>query len=133
MSSDPLVWSVTSLVYQPFEPRVPAVTARATEVGADLSNLMVSAAAGVLRPASFVHVPLKTWPLVSVVCDWSAVQETGVLTESAPEVCTVTLLVYQPFAPGVPPVTERVAVGALASYLIVADADLLLPALSVQA
>jgi hypothetical protein len=43
------------------------------------------------------------------------------------------LLVYQPFAPRVPVVTESVADGADASYLIVAEADPLLPALSEQA
>jgi hypothetical protein len=44
----------------------------------------------------------------------------------------VTSLVYQPFDPAVPAATDSVADGALESYLIVAEAEPVLPALSVQ-
>ena len=131
--SAPLGWTVTSLVYQPFVPGVPAVTVRSA-VGPVLSSLIVSGAAFVVSPASLVQEPLKVWPAVSAVCDWSFVQVSGLLTSSAPDVCTVTSLVYQPFAPAVPAVTDKAtAVGAVASNLkLKATGVLMLPALSVH-
>ena len=42
-------------------------------------------------------------------------QTVGLLTVSVPEVLTVTSLVYQPFAPGVPAVTASAAVGGVLS------------------
>ena len=44
-------------------------------------------------------------------------QERGVAIVSAPEVCTVTLEVYQPLRPSVPAVTDRLAVGPVLSIL----------------
>src|SRR6185369_5830848 len=62
--------------------------------------------------------PLNTCPAVSVVWNWSTLQVGGPLTNSVPEVWTVTSLVYHPFAPAVPAVTDKAtAVGAVASYL----------------
>ena len=89
----PDVATVTSLTSHPFAPEVPLVTASATPVGAVLSNWTVNAEALVLRPASFVQDPLNVAPAVSVVWCWSAVQVTGLLIESLPEVETVTSLV----------------------------------------
>jgi hypothetical protein len=63
-------------------------------------------------------------PVVSVVNVTSAVQFTGSLTESTPEAWTVVSLVYQPFVPGVPAVTARVALGAVLSILITMGAAL---------
>ena len=54
----PLVCTVTLLVYQPFEPSVPAVT-DSVALGPDLSSFTVRGAALVLNPALFVHEPLK--------------------------------------------------------------------------
>jgi hypothetical protein len=54
----PLVWIVTALVYQPFIPAVPAVTERATFVGAVLSYWNEALFTGELVfPALSVHVP----------------------------------------------------------------------------
>ena len=50
-------------------------------------------------------------------------QTTGVEIESVPDVCTVTVEVYQPLRPSVPPVTERLAVGAVLSILIVTESE----------
>jgi hypothetical protein len=114
-------------------PRVPALTAKLA-VGPVLSNLIVSGAALALRPASLVHEPLKTTPVVSVAWNWSAVQFNGVLTSSMPDVWTVTSVVYQPFVPDVPAVTAKAtAVGGVESNLNPNGASLLeLPASSVQ-
>ena len=61
-------------------------------------------------------------------------QTVGLLTVSVPEVLTVTSLVYQPFAPGVPAVTASAAVGGVLSNIKdeLATGALGLPALSVQ-
>src|SRR6266567_4227412 len=114
--SPPVVLTVTLLVYQPLLPKVPDETAKVA-VGPVLSSLTISGAALVVRPASFVQEPLNGALVVSVVWDWSAVQVVGLLTVSLPEVCTVTSLVYQPFVPGVPAVTDRAAVGGVLSNL----------------
>src|SRR5437764_1210079 len=65
MLSVPVVLTVTLLMYQPFVPAVPAVTARAAE-GAVLSSLMVSGGALVVTPP-LTQEPLKVVPVVSVV------------------------------------------------------------------
>src|SRR5438067_1806191 len=54
--SVPVVLIVTSLVYQPFAPAVPAVTARLAE-GPVLSIFRDKAVAFVVRPASLVQEP----------------------------------------------------------------------------
>ncbi len=51
---------------------------------------------------------------------WSAVQVTGVLMVSVPDVEMVTLLVYQPLAPKVPD-AFNVADGGVESFLTVTD------------
>src|SRR3954471_15396798 len=76
--SEPDVWTVTSLVYQPFAPSVPAVTAIAAD-GPDLSNLTVTGAAFVASPAWLTHIAPKAWPVVSSLWNWSALQLTGPL------------------------------------------------------
>src|SRR5688572_32516945 len=114
MLSVPAGLTVTSDRYQPPPPSVPAVAASAA-VGPVLSSFTVSGAAFVLRPASFVQEPLNSCPVVSVVCDWSAVHVTGLEIESVPSVSTVTSLVYQPFDPSVPAVTASAAVGPVLS------------------
>src|SRR6476646_2452100 len=133
MLSAPAACTVTSVTYQPLSPSVPAVTESAA-VGPVLSSLTGSSKALAVRPASFVHEPLNTCPAVSVVWNWSTLQVGGPLTNSVPEVWTVTSLVYHPFAPAVPAVTDKAtAVGAVASYLkLKAMSPLELPALSVQ-
>src|SRR4029453_16897145 len=55
--SSPLVRIVTSLVYQPFAPNVPATTASAA-VGGGLSSLTGSGVACAVRPALLVQEPL---------------------------------------------------------------------------
>ena len=65
--------------------------------------------AAVVRFASFVHEPENCWPVVSVLCTWSAVHVTGALTLSDPVVRTVTGLTYQTLEPRVPSTTESVA------------------------
>jgi hypothetical protein len=58
---------------------------------------------------------------------------TGLLIASLPEVATVTSLTYQPFAPGVPELTERAADGPdLSSLTIRGEALALSPAALVQ-
>ena len=56
-------------------------------------------------------------------------QLTGPLIGSVPEVVIVMSLTYQPCAPGVPELTERTAVGGVASRLIVTEFEVLPPAL----
>src|SRR5690348_16275022 len=113
--SAPDVCTVTSLVYQPFEPSVPMADKAA--VGGVSSSFTVTEAAFVVRPALLVQCPSNAVPTVSAVWFWSAVQLSMPLTRSVPDVCRVTSLVYQPFAPGVPFVTVSVALGPLLSYL----------------
>ena len=72
-----------------------------------------------ISPALLVQEPLNSCPVVSFVCDCFAVQVTGPLIVSAPLVSTVTLLVYQPFAPSVPAVTVSAADGPVLSSLTV--------------
>src|SRR5215470_3004404 len=66
--SVPLACTVTSLVYQPLSPRVPEVTA-SVAVGPVLSSLMVIGTALAVSPASLLHDPLNSCPVVSAVCD----------------------------------------------------------------
>jgi hypothetical protein len=68
-------------------------------------------------------------PAVGVVRLWVGVQLTGPLIESVPTVSTVTSLTYQPFSPGVPELTCRVAVGAVASRLMVTELEIVPPEL----
>ena len=131
IESVPDVETVTSVVYQPFKPAVPAVTAKAA-VGPLLSSLTVNEAALVVKPASFIHEPLKTAPVVSAVWNWSVVQVTGLLIESLPDVETVTSLVYQPFKPAVPAVTAKAAEGPVLSILIVTESLAEPPALCAE-
>ena len=120
--SAPEVLTVTSPMNQPFAPCVPLAVSVAD--GAVLSSLTVIGAALPTSPAWLVHDPLKTSPVVSVVCERSAVQLTGPLTKSAPEVLTVTSPMNQPFAPCVP-LAVNVADGSVRSILKTA---LLIPA-----
>ena len=53
--SVPAVCTVTSLVYQPCEPAVPAVTDRATAVGGVESNLKLKVASALVLPALSVQ------------------------------------------------------------------------------
>ena len=91
-----------------FAPSVPVAVSAAD--GAVLSSLTVTGVASVVIPASFVHEPVKSSPVVSSVCCCSAVQVTGPLIASVPLVAIVTSLVRQPFAPRVPAVTASVQV-----------------------
>ena len=59
-------------------------------------------------------------------------QDSIPLTESLPLVFTVTSVIYQPFAPAVPAVTDSDADDALASYWSANEPLAALPALSVQ-
>ena len=127
IESVPVVLIVTSVVYQPLSPSVPAVTA-SVAVGGVLSSLTVSGAAFVVRPALLVQEPLKTAPAVSVVWDWSPVQTTGLLIESVPVVLIVTSLVYQPLSPSVPAAARATPAGPVLSSLIVTEAELGNPA-----
>ena len=127
MASDPEVEIVTSLTYQPWEPGVPEVTDMAAE-GPVLSTLTVMGAAFVVSPAPLVQDPLKVAPDVSLFCCCKPVQVTGPLIASVPVVVIVALPAYQPWAPGVPE-TERMAVGGVASRLMVTEFELLPPAL----
>ena len=130
--SVPFVLTVTSLVYQPLAPSVPAVTASAAD-GPVLSSFTVNGAASALRPALFVHEPLKCDRPSRSSGAGPTVQVTGPLIVSVPLVATVTLLVYQPFAPAVPAVTASTADGPVLSSLTVNGAALeLKPALLVQ-
>src|SRR5262245_15434660 len=132
MASLPVVEMVTSLMYQPFDPGVPALTARPAE-GPVLSTFTVRGSASVARPAALVQEPLKTAPAVSSVWCWSGVQVTGPLMASSPVVETVTSLVYQPLEPGVPAVTARAAEGPVLSTFTVSGSALVLrPAALVQ-
>src|SRR5688572_31718185 len=92
--------------------------------GPVLSTFIVNGVAAVLSPALFVHEPLNTVPVVSVVWDWFAVQVTGVPTVSVPVVWIVTSLVYHPLLPSVPEITERLAVGPVLSIFIVTELEL---------
>src|SRR5215467_2738490 len=119
MESAPEAWTVTSLVNQPLVPGVPAVTDSVAD-GAVLSSFTMRAGACVVRPASFVHDPCRSLPVVSVPWMESAVHVTGVATVSVPVVRTVTSLVYQPLVPGVPEITaEATPVGPVLSSFTV--------------
>src|SRR5258705_2794746 len=98
MFSVPAVFTVISLLFQPFEPAVPAVTASITS-GAVLSSLMLSAVALVLNPASLVQDPFTAVPVVSVLTIWAVVQTTGLLMLSVPLAPIGTSLVYHPVVP----------------------------------
>src|SRR3954452_280521 len=114
-------------MYQPFEPRMPAADNAAD--GPVLSSFTVSVDASAVRPASFVHDPWKSVPVVSEVWYWSPSQLTGPLIESPPVLRTVTSLVYQPFAPAVPAVTPRLADGPdLSNLTLKGDAPVVRPA-----
>ena len=118
MVSAPLVWIVTSLVYQPLMPAVPAMIARVA-VGAVLSILIVTEAE-LERPALFVAEQVRVEPAVSEV-KLDAVQPVEVLMPDSASVTvqlTVTLLVYQPFDPAVPEM-EGVITGAVLSKMVV--------------
>src|SRR5439155_290947 len=128
IASAPVAPMMTSDVYQPLAPGVPAVTASAA-LGPDLSSFTVIGAASVESPAALVHEPCRSVPPVSVDSAWSAVQLTGPLTESAPVVPMVTSDVYQPLAPGVPAVTASAALGPdLSSFTVIGAASVFRPA-----
>src|SRR5207244_1584853 len=79
-------------------------------------------AAGPARPAPFVHVPVTRRPVVSPDTVCGAVQVTGPLTGSAPDVVTVMALTYQPSVPAVPLVTATAAPGGVLSSFTVSGA-----------
>ena len=81
----PEACTVTSLMYQPCAPSVPALTARLA-VGPVLSNLTVREAFAPVFPALSVQWPVNSWPDVSVVWFWSAVQDSIPLVRSLPVV-----------------------------------------------
>src|SRR5581483_7817551 len=118
------------LVYQPWAPSVPVLTARPA-LGGVWSTFTVSGAAFPTSPALSVHEPLKTVPAVSSSWSWPGVQVTGPLTESDPVVETVGLDTNQPFRPGTPD-AARLAAGADSSSSTVTTllGSLVLPAAS---
>src|SRR6266545_372766 len=80
------------------------------------------------RPASFVQLPVNSMLVVSPFWAWSGVHVIGLPIVSAPAVCTVTSLVYQPLAPAVP-VAVSVTTGAdLTSFTISGVASVVRPA-----
>ena len=109
MPSEPSVSTVTSLVYQPLEPSVPAVTASAAD-GPVLSSFTVSEVAFVgqtrgVRAGAGEHLPRRLAPSAAA----SAVQRGRVADASPSRSCRrVTSLVYQPLEPSVPAVTASV-------------------------
>ena len=116
--SVPLVWMVTSLVYQPLLPSVPEIIERLA-VGPVLSILIVTEAEPE-RPALFVAEQVSVVPDVSEV-RLEAVQPVEVLMPDSVSVTvqlTVTSLVYQPFDPAVPEM-DGVITGAVLSKMVV--------------
>src|SRR5437660_841673 len=130
IASAPPAPMVTSDVYQPSAPTVPATISR-TAVGGVSSSFTVSGSACGVEPASLVHAPLKSVPVVSSVWCWSAVHATGLLIVSAPVVWMVTSEVYQPCAPSVPAAAGSAAGGAALSTLEIGGASVGRPASAV--
>ena len=109
------------------------VRLRKVIVGGVASRFTVRGDAGVVNPALFVQEPLNVVPALLVDNDCGAVQITGVLMESVPEVVMVTLLVYQPLLPNVPEGVRMTPVGAVVSRLTVSGAAFVVrPAAFVQ-
>src|SRR5688572_4077680 len=92
--------------------------AKATSTGPVLSILMVIGVASVVRPAPLVHEPVTMVEGVSALKVCADVQVTPLMS-SAPLVAILTVVVYQPFAPIVPQVTDKAAVGGVLSILMV--------------
>ena len=118
MVSVPLVWMVTSLVYHPLLPSVPAITA-SVAVGPVLSILMVTEDE-LERPALFVAEHVRDVLVVSEV-KLDIVQPVEDAMPDSPSVAiqlTVTLLVYQPLDPAVPEM-DGVITGAVLSKMVV--------------
>jgi hypothetical protein len=131
IESDPDVPTVTLLVYQPFAPNVPAVTAKAAD-GPVLS--IFSETESLDGPPSLWAEHEEVVPVVSEVkfcvphpesittADWASV------TVQA----TDTLLVYQPLEPAVPVMTFVITGGVVSQTRVtVTLAGAVLPATSV--
>src|SRR5574338_331367 len=130
--STPAVWTVTTDVYQPLVPAVPAVTDSVAD-GADASNLRFSYAVPLVLPASSVQLPPTKAAAESGAVYVYSLHETMPLVASLPWNVNFTAWLYQvPWSATRSGVPETL-LGAVASYWNVnATEALTFPALSVH-
>jgi hypothetical protein len=131
IESVPLVWLVTSEVYQPLAPGVPAETDNIA-VGPVLSIFTVMTLLGslTLLALSVAVCAVDETEAPSALSTWSAGHEGAMPDKLSVQVnCTVTFEVYQLFEPSVPALIAAEIVGFVASRLIVTDWELAPPVL----